>query len=56
VIQEIFEITVSLLVLQYEIFTREKLHLHTSEKTLSPFGNLVKIHIDKKLRMSGSAS
>ena len=51
-----FEIAVSLFVLQYETFKREKLDMHNSDKSLAPFGNLVEIHSDKKLSMSGSAS
>lgn len=51
-----FEKAVTLPALQYETFTSEILDLYNKDKLLAPFGNLVNIHIDKKLSMSGSAS
>lgn len=56
VIEEMFEKAITLPALQYETFTREKLDLCNKGKPLAPFGNLVKIHVDKKLSMSGSGS
>lgn len=48
--------TVTLPALQYEIFTRQKLCLYNKDQLSAPFGNLVKIHIDKKLCMSCSVN
>lgn len=42
--------------LQDGIVTGEKLNLDNNDKSLAPFGNLVKTHTDKNLSMSGSAS